>query len=198
MTAIEAINYFDQISSLPQQEAFKESWFWVAIFIITAIISFLITLYIEKKFIRKTDEKSIIDDFARKHPIKFKIIGVSVLLIAIFYGQNVAQKFLYNTASIVKKDDVINSDYFKNLDEHKKELMRLYLLCDNETNSFKPSKTDCSPLTINTNEFSPYVFTRKLNTIISRLESTNKIEKSEKADVINETKALIERIKNAE
>lgn len=198
MTAIEAINYFDQISSLPQQEAFKESWFWVAIFIITAIISFLITLYIEKKFIRKTDEKSIIDDFARKHPIKFKIIGVSVLLIAIFYGQNVAQKFLYNTASIVKKDDVINSDYFKNLDEHKKELMRLYLLCDNETNSFKPSKTDCSPLTINTNEFSPYVFTRKLNTIISRLESINKIEKSEKADAINETKALIERIKNAE
>lgn len=198
MTAIEAINYFDQISSLPQQEAFKESWFWVAIFIITAIIFFLITLYIEKKFIRKTDEKSIIDDFARKHPIKFKIIGVSVLLIAIFYGQNVAQKFLYNTASIVKKDDVINSDYFKNLDEHKKELMRLYLLCDNETNSFKPSKTDCSPLTINTNEFSPYVFTRKLNTIISRLESTNEIERSEKADVINETKALIERIKNAE
>lgn len=99
---------------------FKESWFWVAIFIITAIISCLITLYIEKKFIRKTDEKSIIDDFVRKHPIKFKIIGVSVLLIAIFYGQNVAQKFLYNTASIVKKDDVINSDYFKNLDEHKK------------------------------------------------------------------------------
>lgn len=57
MTAIEAINYFDQISSMPQQEAFKESWFWVVIFIITAIISCTITLYIEKKFIRKTDEK---------------------------------------------------------------------------------------------------------------------------------------------
>ena len=193
MTAIEAINYFDQISSFPQQEAFKESWFWVAIFIITAIISCSITLYIEKKFIRKTDEKSIIDDFARKHPIKFKIIGVSVLLIAIFYGQNVAQKFLYNTASIVKKDDVINSEYFKNLDEHKKELMKLYLLCDNETDSFKPSKTDCSPLTININEF-----TNRLNTIINRLDSTNEIERSEKVDVINGTKALIERIKNAE
>lgn len=198
MTAIEAINYFDQISSFPQQEAFKESWFWVTIFILTAIISCLITLYIEKKFIRKTDEKSIIDYFARKHPIKFKIIGVSVLLIAIFYGQNVAQKFLYNTASIVKKDDVINSEYFKNLDEHKKYLMRLYLLCDNETNSFKPSKTDCPPLTININEFSPYVFTNRLNTIINRLDSTNEIETSEKADIINETKALIERIKNAE
>lgn len=198
MTAIEAINYFDQISSFPQQEAFKESWFWVAIFIIMAITSCSITLYIEKKFIRKTDEKSIIDDFARKHPIKFKIIGVSVLLIAIFYGQNVAQKFLYNTASIVKKDDVINSDYFKNLDEHKKELMRLYLLCDNETDSFKPSKTDCTPLTINISEFSPYVFTNRLNTIINRLDSTNEIETSEKADIINETKALIERIKNAE
>ena len=198
MTAIEAINYFDQISSLPQQEAFKESWFWVAIFIITAIISCLITLYIEKKFIRKTYEKSIIDDFARKHPIKFKIIGVSVLLIAIFYGQNVAQKFLYNTTSIVKKDDVINSDYFKNLDEHKKELMRLYLLCDNETDSFKQLKTDCTQLTINISEFSPYVFTRKLNTIINRLDSANEIEKSEKVGVINETKALIERIKNAE
>ena len=38
------------------------------------------------------DFDTIIDDFARKHPIKFKIISVSVLLIAIFYGQNVAQK----------------------------------------------------------------------------------------------------------
>ena len=28
MTAIEAINYFDQIPSMPQQEAFKESWRW--------------------------------------------------------------------------------------------------------------------------------------------------------------------------
>ena len=76
--------------------------------------------------------------------------------------------------------------------------MKAYLLSDNETDSFKPLKTDCTPLTINTNEFSPYVFTRKLNTIISRLESTNEIERSEKADIINETKALIERIKNAE
>lgn len=76
--------------------------------------------------------------------------------------------------------------------------MKLYLLCDNETDSFKPSKTDCSPLTININEFSPYVFTRKLNAIINRLDSTNEIETSEKADVINKTKALIERIKNAE
>lgn len=100
------------------------------------------------------------------------------------------KKFLYNTASIVKKDDVINSDYFKNLDEHKKELIKLYLLCDNETDSLTPLKTDCAQLTININEFSPYVFTRKLNTIISRLDSTNEIEKSEKGDVINETKAL--------
>lgn len=43
-----------------------------------------------------------------------------------------------------------------------------------------------------------YVFTHKLNTIINRLDSTNEIETSEKADVINKTKALIERIKNAE
>lgn len=197
MTTIEAINYFDQISSLPQQEAFKESWWLMIIFIITAIIFVLITPYIEK-FIGKTDGKSIIDDFSRKHPIKFKIIGISFLSIFIFCGQNAVQKFLYNTASIVKKDDVINSDYFKNLDEHKKELMRLYLLCDNKTNSFKPSKIDCSPLTININEFSPYIFTNRLNTIINRLDSTNEIEIIEKVDVINKTKALIERIKNAE
>jgi hypothetical protein len=54
MTTIEAINYFDQISSLPQQEAFKESWGLMIIFIITAIIFVLITPYIEK-FIGKTD-----------------------------------------------------------------------------------------------------------------------------------------------
>lgn len=76
--------------------------------------------------------------------------------------------------------------------------MRLYLLCDNKTNSFKPSKIDCSPLTININEFSPYIFTNRLNTIINRLDSTNEIEIIEKVDVINKTKALIERIKNAE
>ena len=76
--------------------------------------------------------------------------------------------------------------------------MKLYLLCDNETDSFKPSKTDCSPLTSNINEFSPYVFTNRLNTIINRLDATNEIETSEKVGVINETKALIERIKNAE
>lgn len=197
MTAIEAINYFDQISSLPQQEAFKESWWLMIIFIITLIIFWLISPYIEK-FICKTDGKSIIDDFARKHPIKFRIIGISFLSIFIYDGQKVAQEFLYNRSSVVKKDDVINSDYFKNLDEHKKELMKLYLLCDNETNSFKPLKTDCSPITININEFSPYVFTNRLNTIINRLDSTNEIETNEKADVINETKALIERIKNAE
>ena len=197
MTATEAIQYFDHISSLPQQEAFKESWWLMIIFIITLIIFWLISPYIDK-FIGKTGGKTIIDDWARKHPIKFRIIGVSFLSIFIYDGQKVVQEFLYNRASVVKKDDVINSDYFKNLDERKKELMKLYLLCDNETNSFKPLKTDCTPLTINTNEFSPYVFTRKLNTIISRLESTNEIERSEKADIINETKALIERIKNAE
>lgn len=197
MTATEAIQYFDHISSLPQQEAFKESWWLMIIFIITLIIFWLISPYIDK-FIGKTDVTSTIDGWARKHPIKFIIIGVSFLSIFIYDGQKVVQEFLYNRASVVKKDDVINSDYFKNLDERKKELMKLYLLCDNETNSFKPLKTDCTKLTININEFSPYVFTRKLNTIISRLESTNEIERSEKADVINETKALIERIKNAE
>jgi hypothetical protein len=197
MTAIEAINYFDQISSMPQQEAFKESWRWMALIFVAAIIFGLINQCIDK-FIFKKDEKSIIDNCGRKHPIMFVIVVVSALLVVIYYGQNSVQKFLYNTASIVKKDDVINSEYFKNLDERKKELMKAYLLCDNETDSFKPLKTDCTPLTINTNEFSPYVFTRKLNTIISRLESTNEIERSEKADIINETKALIERIKNAE
>lgn len=197
MTATEAIQYFDHISSLPQQEAFKESWWLMIIFIITLIIFWLISPYIDK-FIGKTGGKSIVDDWARKHPIKFRIIGVSFLSIFIYDGQKVVQEFLYNRASVVKKDDVINSEYFKNLDEHKKELMKLYLLCDNETDSFKPSKTDCSPLTININEFSPYVFTNRLNTIINRLDSTNEIERSEKVDVINGTKALIERIKNAE
>lgn len=197
MTATEAIQYFDHISSLPQQEAFKESWWLMIIFIITLIIFGLISPYIDK-FIGKTDGTSTIDGWARKHPIKFIIIGVSFLSIFIYDGQKVVQEFLYNTGSVVKKDDVINSDYFKNLDEHKKELMKLYLLCDNETDSFKPSKTDCSPLTININEFSPYVFTNRLNTIINRLDSTNEIERSEKVDVINGTKALIERIKNAE
>ena len=197
MTATEAIQYFDHISSLPQQEAFKESWWLMIIFIITLIIFGLISPYIDK-FIGKTDRKSTIDGWARKHPIKFIIIGVSFLSIFIYDGQKVVQEFLYNRASVVKKDDVINSDYFKNLDERKKELMKLYLLCDNETNSFKPLKTDCTKLTININEFLPYVFTHKLNTIINRLDSTNEIETSEKADVINKTKALIERIKNAE
>ena len=197
MTAIEAINYFDQISSMPQQEAFKESWRWMALIFVVAIIFGLTNQCIDK-FIFKKDEKSIIDNWGRKHPIIFAIATVSILSILIYNGQNMVQEFLYNKASIVKKDDVINSDYFKNLDEHKKELMKLYLLCDNETDSFKPSKTDCSPLTININEFSPYVFTRKLNTIINKLDSTNEIETSEKADVINKTKALIERIKNAE
>lgn len=197
MTATEAIQYFDHISSLPQQEAFKESWWLMIIFIITLIIFGLISPYIDK-FIGKTDGKSTIDGLARKHPIKFIIIGVSFLSIFIYDGQKVVQEFLYNRASVVKKDDVINSDYFKNLDERKKELMKLYLLCDNETNSFKPLKTDCTKLTININEFLPYVFTHKLNTIINRLDSTNEIETSEKADVINKTKALIERIKNAE
>lgn len=197
MTATEAIQYFDHISSLPQQEAFKESWWLMIIFIITLIIFWLISPYIDK-FIGKTGGKTIIDDWARKHPIKFRIIGVSFLSIFIYDGQKVVQEFLYNRASVVKKDDVINSDYFKNLDESKKELMKLYLLCDNETNSFKPLKTDCTKLTININEFLPYVFTHKLNTIINRLDSTNEIETSEKADVINGTKALIERIKDAE
>lgn len=197
MTTIEVINYFDQISSLPQQEAFKESWWLMIIFIITTIIFWLINPYIEK-FIGKTDEKSIIDNWARKHPIKFRIIGISLLSIFIYDGQKVVQEFLYNRSSVVKKDDVINSEYFKSLDERKKELIKLYLLCDNEIDSLKLLKTDCTQLTININEFSPYVFTRKLNTIINRLDSTNEIETSEKVGAINETKTLIERIKNAE
>lgn len=197
MTAIEAINYFDQISSMSQQEAFKESWRWMALIFVAAIIFGLINQCIDK-FIFKKDEKSIIDNWGQKHPIIFAIATVSILSILIYNGQKMVQESLYNKESVVKKDDVINSDYFKNLDEHKKELMRLYLLCDNETDSFKQLKTDCTQLTINISEFSPYVFTRKLNTIINRLDSANEIEKSEKVGVINETKALIERIKNAE
>lgn len=56
MTATEVIQYFDHISSLPQQEAFKESWRLMIIFIITLIIFGLISPYIDK-FIGKTDEK---------------------------------------------------------------------------------------------------------------------------------------------
>lgn len=61
MTAIEAINYFDHISSMPQQEAFKESWRWMALIFIAAIIFGLTNQCIDK-FIFKKDEKSIIDN----------------------------------------------------------------------------------------------------------------------------------------
>lgn len=56
MTAIEAISYFDHISSMPQQEVFKESWRWVALIFIAAIIFGLTNQCIDK-FIFKKDEK---------------------------------------------------------------------------------------------------------------------------------------------
>ena len=198
MTAIEAINYFDQISSLPQQEAFKTSWWVMIIFIIATIIFWLINPYIEN-FIGKTDGKSIIDDWANKHPIKFKIIGISLLSIFIYDGQKVVQEFLYNRSSIVKKADVIDSEYFKNLDNHKKELMKLYLLCDNKANSQLSPKIDCSELNIDLKNFSIYISTRKLIEIIKTLDDSDNSKNDENtiSDNFDGKKALIEYIKSA-
>lgn len=196
MNVTEAINYFDLISTMPQQNAYKASWYVVAIIFVASLIFATINYYIDK-FKNTDDENSIFNYLGRNHPIKSVIITIGIFLTVFYFGQGIVQNFLYNTQSFVKKDDVINSEYFKNLDEHKKEAMRLYLLCDNSTEASKHQKTDCNPLTINTNDFSPLVLTSKLNTVIKELDATNSIENGKNAYDTKETKALIERIKNA-
>lgn len=196
MKVTEAINYFDLISTMPQQNAYDVSWYIIAIILIAS--SILATIhYCIDRFTRTDGEKSIINDFGRKHPIKSVIITISIFLTIIYWGQHIAQNYLYNNVSVVKKDDVISSEYFKNLDDYKKELMRLYLLCNNSLEASKPQKTDCNPLTINTNEFSPFILTSKLHTFIKELDATNSIESGKNIYEINETRALIERIKTA-
>lgn len=71
------------------------------------------------------------------------------------------------------------------------------MLCDNSQDAPTPKKADCDPLIINTNEFSPFILTNKLNTIIRKLDTTNSIESDKNAIEVNETRALIERIKTA-
>lgn len=196
MNVAEAINYFDLISTMPQQNAYEVSWYIVAFVLVASFIFATINYFIDK-FTQADDEKSIIDYLGRKHPIKSVIITIGLFLTIIYFGQHSVQKFLYNTISIVKKDDVISSEYFKNLDEHKKELMRLYLLCDNSKDTSNPQNVDCDPLTININEFSSFVPTNKLNTVIRKLDTTNSIESDKNTIKVNETRALIERIKTS-
>ena len=195
MNTTEAINYFDLISTMSQQNAYRASWYIVAIVLVLSFIFATIHYCIDK--FTHTDEESTINYLVRKQPIKYMIIAIGIFLTIIYFGQQSVQKFLYNTKSFVKKDDVIRSEYFKNLDEHKKELMRLYLLCDNSTEVLNSQKADCDPLTINTNEFSSSILTNKLNTIISKLETTDSTEISKNVAEANETRALIERIKTA-
>ena len=71
------------------------------------------------------------------------------------------------------------------------------MLCDNSQDATTPQKADCNPLTINTNEISPFILTSKLHTFIKELDATNSIESGKNIYEINETRALIERIKTA-
>lgn len=196
MKVTEAINYFDLISTMPRQNAYDVSWYIIAIILIASSI-FATIHYCIDKFTHTDGEKSIINDLGRKHPIKSVIITISLFLTIIYFGQHIVQNVLYNTMSVVKKDDVISSEYFKNLDEHKKEVIKLYLLCDNSKDASNSQNANCDPLIINTNEFSPFILTNKLNTIIRKLDTTNSIESDKNAIEVNETRALIERIKTA-
>ena len=104
--------------------------------------------------------------------------------------------------STVEKADVINSEYFKGLDDDKKELMRLYLLCENEIEEMsemdKELSFSCSASMGELNNFSAFIYTYRLKLIIEKLETTQKarIIKNNVINELNKKKALFEHIKN--
>lgn len=175
------------------------------ILFISSIIGLIFVTFLhygDKNKSNSTDEcGNILNRLAEKHKFMFALIHIAILSAAIVFAQKMTEDYQYRTLSAVKKADVINSEYFKNLDEHKKELMKLYLLCDNKLNAPLSPKIDCSDLNIDLKNFSLYIPTHKLIAIIEYFEIDNfnesKNDKKVASDNFEKQKELVEYIKNA-
>lgn len=202
MNTIEAISYFDLISTFPRHQAFRDSCLLVFVScVITLIIFTFLEYYGKSKPNNAYECDMILNQLEEKYTFIFRLISIVLFVGVIIFAQKWMEERSYQTLSGVKKVDVINSEYFKSLDESKKELIKLYLLCDNTTNFEDQPNADCSTPEIKLDNFTDYIPTHKLITIIKNFESSNfnKSKNPEKAtsDNFDEQKALIEYIKNA-
>lgn len=205
----DAMNYFYSIMPFTQSYALKyvfgqAFWFILVCILITAIVIYLLFLYETKHFEKKYQEKAgfSFEDFLLSGDVLIPValimvVGTLIAGIASFHTK-------YYVDNSISKKDVIESPYFRSLNDQSKQFVKNYLFVGElvlKTSSlnkeFLNSNGDVDVSKIDLNFFSPNINLKDLENLIEdeieyRETLNNELERNE-----NYRKEMIDYIQNA-
>lgn len=205
----DAMNYFYSIMPFTQSYALKyvfeqAFWFILVCILITAIVIYLLFLYETKHFEKKYQEKAgfSLKDFLLSGDVLIPVALIMVVGTLIAGIASFHTKYYVNNS--ISKKDVIESPYFRSLNEQSKQFIKNYLFVGElvlKTSSlhkeFVNSNGDVDVSKIDPNFFSPSINLKDLENLIEdeieyRETLNNELERNE-----NYRKEMINYIQNA-